>query len=57
MEELATAVLLGLSLYSIGSFAQILGENGQISAILSAWAASLAAVFLGLGLLLRTEDG
>ncbi|MFL4471307.1 LPS export ABC transporter permease LptG [Tateyamaria armeniaca] len=51
------AVLLGFSLYFIRSFAQILGENGQIPVLLSAWAAPLAAVLLGLGLLLRTEDG
>ncbi|MEO9575729.1 MAG: LPS export ABC transporter permease LptG [Tateyamaria sp.] len=51
------AVLLGFSLYFIRSFAQILGESGQIPVILSAWAAPLAAVLLGLGLLLRTEDG
>ncbi|MEM6371636.1 MAG: LPS export ABC transporter permease LptG [Pseudomonadota bacterium] len=51
------AVLLGFSLYFIRSFAQILGENGQIPVLLSAWAAPVAAVLLGLGLLLRTEDG
>ncbi|WP_299731460.1 LPS export ABC transporter permease LptG [uncultured Tateyamaria sp.] len=51
------AVLLGFTLYFIRSFAQILGENGQIPVLLSAWAAPLAAVLLGLGLLLRTEDG
>ena len=51
------AVLLGFGLYFIRSFAQILGENGQIPILLSAWAAPLAAVLLGLGLLLRTEDG
>ena len=48
---------LGFGLYFIRSFAQILGENGQIPILLSAWAAPLAAVLLGLGLLLRTEDG
>ena len=51
------AVLLGFSLYFIRSFATILGENGQIPVLLSAWAAPLAAVLLGVGLLLRTEDG
>ncbi len=52
-----SAVLLGFGLYFIRSFAQILGENGQIPVLLSAWAAPLAAAFLGLGLLLRAEDG
>lgn len=51
------AVLLGFTLYFIRSFAQILGENGQIPVMLSAWAAPVAAVLLGLGLLLRAEDG
>ena len=51
------AVLLGFGLYFIRSFAQILGENGQIPVMLAAWAAPLAAVCLGLGLLLRAEDG
>lgn len=51
------AVLLGFGLYFIRSFAQILGENGQIPVLLSAWAAPLAAVCLGLGLFLRAEDG
>ncbi|MEP1962939.1 LPS export ABC transporter permease LptG [Tateyamaria sp.] len=52
-----SAVLLGFSLYFIRSFAQILGENGQIPVLLSAWAAPIAAIWLGLGLLLRAEDG
>ena len=51
------AVLLGFGLYFIRSFAQILGENGQIPVLLAAWAAPVAALLLGLGLLLRTEDG
>lgn len=51
------AVLLGFTLYFIRSFAQILGENGQIPVLLSAWAAPVASILLGLGLLLRAEDG
>ncbi|WP_299145834.1 LPS export ABC transporter permease LptG [uncultured Tateyamaria sp.] len=51
------AVLLGFALYFIRSFAQILGENGQIPLMLSAWTAPIASILLGLGLLLRTEDG
>ncbi|MDF1726664.1 MAG: LPS export ABC transporter permease LptG [Sulfitobacter sp.] len=52
-----TAVLLGFGLYFIRSFAQILGENGQIPILLAAWAPPLAAILLGLGLLLHVEDG
>lgn len=52
-----SAVLLGFGLYFIRSFAQILGENGQIPVPLAAWAPPLAAIMLALGLLLHREDG
>ncbi len=52
-----TSVLLGFGLYFIRSFAQILGENGQIPVILAAWAPPVAAILLALGLLLHAEDG
>lgn len=51
------SVLLGFGLYFIRSFAQILGENGQIPVILAAWAPPVAAIMLALGLLLHAEDG
>lgn len=51
------AVLLGFGLYFIRSFAQILGENGQIPIYLAAWAPPVAAVLFALGLLLHAEDG
>ena len=51
------SVLLGFGLYFIRSFAQILGENGQIPVALAAWAPPLAAILLALGLLLHAEDG
>lgn len=51
------AVLLGFGLYFIRSFAQILGENGQIPVLLAAWAPPVASVLLALGLLLHVEDG
>ncbi len=51
------SILLGFGLYFIRSFAQILGENGQIPVALAAWAPPLAAIFLALGLLLHAEDG
>lgn len=52
-----SAVLLGFGLYFIRSFAQILGENGQIPVALAAWAPPIAAIMLALGLLLHREDG
>ncbi len=51
------AVLMGFGLYFIRSFAQILGENGQIPIILAAWAPPGAAILLATGLLLHAEDG
>ena len=51
------SVLLGFTLYFIRSFAQILGENGQIPVVLAAWAPPVAAILLALGLLLHAEDG
>lgn len=51
------AVLLGFALYFVRNFAQILGENGQIPAMLAAWAPPVASIFLALGLLLHAEDG
>lgn len=52
-----SAVLLGFGLYFIRSFAQILGENGQLPVLLAAWAPPIAAILLALGLLLHREDG
>ncbi|UWR27864.1 LPS export ABC transporter permease LptG [Sulfitobacter sp. S223] len=52
-----SAVLLGFGLYFIRSFAQILGENGQIPVLLAAWAPPVAAIMLAIGMLLHREDG
>jgi lipopolysaccharide export system permease protein len=51
------SVLLGFGLYFIRSFAQILGETGQVPVLLAAWAPPVASVLLALGLLLHVEDG
>lgn len=51
------AVLMGFILYFIRSFAQILGENGQIPILFAAWVPPAAAILLALGLLLHAEDG
>lgn len=51
------ALMLGFGLYYVRNFAQILGENGQIPAMLAAWAPPIASICLGLGLILQMEDG
>ncbi|MBC7163435.1 MAG: LPS export ABC transporter permease LptG [Roseovarius sp.] len=52
-----SAVISGFGLYYIRNFAQILGENGQIPVSLAAWAPSVAALLLAVGILLHLEDG
>lgn len=52
-----TAILICFALFFLRNFAQILGENGQIPAVLAAWAPPLAAIGASLGLLLHLEDG
>lgn len=47
----------GFAIYFLRNFAQVLGENGQIPAVLAAWGPPLAAVLLALTLLLHLEDG
>ena len=51
-----SAVLLGFGLYYIRNFAQILGENGQVPVVLAGWAPSIAALLLGLGIVLHQEE-
>jgi lipopolysaccharide export system permease protein len=51
------AVVLAFMVYFIRNFALILGENGQLPAVLAAWAPPLAAIGLSLGVLLHNEDG
>ncbi len=51
------AILLAFVVYFIRNFALVLGENGQLPAILAAWAPPLAAMGLSLGILLHNEDG
>lgn len=52
-----SAVLLGFGLYYVRSFAQIMGDNGQLAPILAAWIPPTASVLLALGLVLHMEDG
>ena len=51
------ALGMGIALYFLRSFAQVLGENGQIPVALAAWAPPLIAIMLSLGLVLHLEDG
>lgn len=51
------AILLSFAVYFIRNFAQVVGENGQLPALLAAWAPPLATIGLSLGMLLHQEDG
>ncbi|MBK5924231.1 LPS export ABC transporter permease LptG [Rhodovulum sulfidophilum] len=51
------ALGLGLGLFFLRNFAQVLGENGQIPVALAAWSPPIAGILLSLGLLLHLEDG
>ena len=51
------AILAGFAVFFVRNFAQVLGENGQLPIILSAWAPPVAALLAALGLLLHLEDG
>ena len=51
------AVLIGFGLYYVRNFAQIMGENGQLSPALAAWVPPVASLLLALGLVLQREDG
>ncbi len=52
-----SAILLGFGVVFLRRFAEVLGETGQVSATLVAWAPPIAAILLALGFLLHTEDG
>ncbi|GAA0285764.1 LPS export ABC transporter permease LptG [Rhodovulum strictum] len=51
------ALGLGLGLFFLRNFAQVLGETGQLPVALAAWSAPVAGILLSLGLLLYLEDG
>ncbi|TFL17874.1 LPS export ABC transporter permease LptG [Jannaschia formosa] len=51
------ALLLGFGVFFLRSFAQTLGETGQLPTWLAAWAAPLAAILLAMGVILQLEDG
>ncbi|ARE39651.1 Permease, YjgP/YjgQ family [Rhodovulum sp. P5] len=51
------AFTLGLTLFFLRNFAQVMGENGQIPVALAAWSPPAAGILMALGLLLHLEDG
>ncbi|UWQ17154.1 LPS export ABC transporter permease LptG [Jannaschia sp. M317] len=51
------ALLFGFGIFFLRSFAQTLGENGQLPVALAAWSPPLAAILLSLGVILQLEDG
>ena len=51
------AIVLSFIVYFLRNFANVLGENGELPAVLAAWAPPLAAIGLSLGILLHNEDG
>jgi lipopolysaccharide export system permease protein len=51
------ALLAAFAIFFLRNFAQVLGQNGQIPAILAAWGAPFAAALLAISLLLHMEDG
>ncbi len=51
------ALLAAFAIFFLRSFAQVLGQNGQIPAFLAAWGAPIAAALLAISLLLHLEDG
>lgn len=51
------ALGLGMGLFFLRNFAQVLGENGQIPLLLAAWGPPVAGILLSMGLLLHLEDG
>ena len=51
------ALLAGFGVFFLRNFGQVLGENGQIPALLAAWSPPVAALLMALGFLLHLEDG
>ncbi|MBW0157871.1 LPS export ABC transporter permease LptG [Sedimentimonas flavescens] len=51
------ALSAGLAVFFLRNIAQVLGDNGQIPVILSAWAPPAIALMLSTALILHLEDG
>ncbi len=52
-----SALVLGFGIYFLRNFAQVLGESGQLSIHIAAFAPPLVGIALGYGILLHLEDG
>ena len=52
-----TAIFVGFLLFYSSNFVLILGINGQLPILISAWGPSFAALFISLGLFLNREEG
>lgn len=52
-----SALLIGVALFFVRNFAQVLGENGQLPVYLAAWSPPVAAILMALALILHLEDG
>lgn len=50
-------VIFGFTIFFLRNFTQILGENGQVPVLVAAWTPPVAAILLGLALVLHLEDG
>lgn len=51
------AILSGFAIFFLRNFAQVMGDTGQIPALLAAWSPPAVAILGSLGLLLHLEDG
>lgn len=50
-------VAIGVAIFFLSSYLQALGAAHQIPSLLAAWSPALVTFLLGVGVLLRTEDG
>jgi lipopolysaccharide export system permease protein len=54
---LLSGIATGFAIFFLSNFLKALGATHQLPIALAAWSPSLICVFLGLGILMRTEDG
>lgn len=52
-----SAILASFAVFFLRNFSQIMGVNGDIPVVMSAWSPPIAAFLLAVGLLLHREDG
>lgn len=55
--QILYGILLGLAVYVISGLAQRAGSSGVLDTTLAAWGPALAAIVIGVTVLLHTEDG